>query len=141
MADVGRLLEFIVRNRQFRLERTIAEMETRANQTPEIVFEPGTVREEEVQAARAHQNAFARGLYAAWCAHEQGGAPLELDDRDPEQNAQAEALILYLVRPNLASVETEQVAPEHYRYRLQVDWPVLRGVADRAGVDLDRILA
>ena len=98
------------------------------------------MRGEEVAEARRHADAFARGLRAAWAAHRAGRAELPLDDRDAEENARAEALIRYLVRPELASVQTDDVAPEHYRYRIQVDWAGLRAVAERAQVDLERLL-
>src|SRR5438093_9848412 len=88
-ADAERLLEFIVRNRQFRIERTVAEMEARATQQPEIIAEPAEVRGEEVAEARRHADAFARGLRAAWAAHHAGRAELPLDDRDAEENARA----------------------------------------------------
>src|SRR5689334_11865479 len=107
MADSGRLLEYIVRNRQFRAERKVAEMETRADQRPDIIAEPAQVRDEEVSEARQHEAAFSQGLRLAWQSQQAGRGALVLDDQDPEQNAVAEALIRYLVRPDLATVETD----------------------------------
>lgn len=141
MANLGELLDYIVRNRQFRLDRTVTELETRADQRPAVVSDPASVREGELSQARRYDAAFARGLRAAWAAQSAGTGALLLDDRTAGENETAEALIRYLVRPDLATVETSDVAPGHYRYRVQVDWPAVEAVATRAGVDLRRELA
>jgi len=52
------------------------------------------------------------------------------DSRDPAQNAAADVLIQYLVRPGYAEVRTEEPQPEQYVYYIMVAWPRLRALAE-----------
>jgi hypothetical protein len=65
---------------------------------------------------------------------------LVLDDRDPEQNQEADALIGFLVSHDLASSRAEETEPRHYRYYVAVDWDRLAAAASAAGIDLDQTL-
>src|SRR5207253_360930 len=67
--------------------------------------------------------------------------PLVLDDADPQQNAMADAVIRFLVKPDLATAESEEAGEGHYRYRITIDWPAMQRMATMAGVDLDAVLA
>jgi hypothetical protein len=89
----------------------------------------------EVERANQLAEAFDRGLALAYRTRE-----LALDDRDPEQNRIADALIFFLVRFDLATSRTEETEPLHYTYHVSVDWDRLGEVARAAGVDLDRLL-
>lgn len=61
------------------------------------------------------------------------GAEASYDAADPVQNAQADALIQFVVRPGYAEVRTEEPEPGHYVYWLRADWPRLRQLAEAAG--------
>lgn len=81
--------------------------------------------------------AFERGLVRAWERERMGGHELMLDDRNPEQNAMADALIQLLVRFDLAASRTETTADMHYTYNITIDWPKLRSLSEDIDVKLD----
>lgn len=85
-------------------------------------------------------DAFERGLVRTWQRYAVGGNSLPLDDRKPDENEMADALIRFLVSYDLASSRTEETGPMTYTYYLSVNWPELRDVAAAAGVNLDRVL-
>jgi hypothetical protein len=60
-------------------------------------------------------------------------AEVSYDSTSPEQNAGADVLIQYLVRPGYAEVRTEEPQPERYVYYIRVDWPRLRALAKEQG--------
>ena len=96
-------------------------------------------RREEEQADRL-ADAFGQGLVRAWQRFSMGGDEIPLDDRKPDENRIADALIRFLVSFNLARSRTEATSARTYTYYLSVDWPRLRDVALAAGVDLDKAL-
>ncbi len=55
------------------------------------------------------------------------------DGRDQVQNAAADVLIQYLVRPGYAEVRTEESQPGQYVYYIRVDWQRLRELAEAQG--------
>jgi hypothetical protein len=63
----------------------------------------------------------------------EGLAEVSYDSGRPDQNAAADALIQYLVRPSYAEVRTEESQPGHYVYYIRVDWPRLRQLAEAHG--------
>lgn len=85
-------------------------------------------------------DAFRDGLALAYRAHQAGQREIALDDRDPAEDAMADALIHALVRTDLAASTTEETAPRHYVYRIAVDWERLGTVARAAGVDFDETM-
>ena len=85
-------------------------------------------------------DAFRDGLALAYRARQAGQREIALDDRDPNEDAIADALIHALVRTDLAASTTEETTPLHYVYRIAVDWDRLGKVARKAGVDLDEAL-
>jgi hypothetical protein len=93
------------------------------------------------ETARRLGPAFRTGLILAFEAQGVGKADIKLDDRDPEQNAIADALIMYLVRFDLANSRSEENEPGHYDYFIAVDWDPLYRLADGAGIDLPAALA
>jgi hypothetical protein len=94
-----------------------------------------------VDRARALSTPFREGLVLAFEAQQIGHHEIRLDDRDPTQNAIADALIAYLVGFELAESRSEETEPGHYLYFLSVDWDRLYEVAERAGVNLPAALA
>lgn len=85
--------------------------------------------------------AFAAGLRRAYVLHRAGRRDLVLDDRQPDEDLMADALVQALVRTDLATSRTEETEPNHYRYHLQVDWDRLARLAADRGIDLDAELA
>jgi len=67
-----------------------------------------------------------------------GQAEVSYDSRDPVQNAAADVLIQYLVRPGYADVRTAEPEPGQYVYNILVDWPRLRELAAAQGHPLPR---
>ena len=55
------------------------------------------------------------------------------DSANHAQDAVADVLIQYLVRPGYAEVRTEDLGSEHYVYHVRVDWPKLRALAREQG--------
>jgi hypothetical protein len=90
----------------------------------------------ESERAESLAGAFGRGLARA---RAQSG-DLVLDDRNPEENQEADALIGFLVAHDLATSHTEETEPRHYRYRIAIDWDRLEETARTAGIDLDQAL-
>lgn len=58
---------------------------------------------------------------------------VDYDSRNTAQDAAADVLIQYLVRPGYAEVRTEEPQPERYVYYIRVDWPRLRELAEAQG--------
>ncbi len=61
------------------------------------------------------------------------GAEVAFDSANLVQDAEADVLIQYLVRPGYAEVRTEEPTPEHYVYYIRVDWAKLRSLAEEQG--------
>ncbi|MGI8587246.1 MAG: hypothetical protein ACR2M0_06095 [Chloroflexia bacterium] len=139
--EARKLLEFIINTRIASLEEKQAEFTARAldDDDRNAVMTSHNV-ETESEAADRLFPAFVTGLRYAG-AQRASGQAVVLDDADPQQNAGADALVRFLVRPNLASVETEELGEGHYRYHVTVDWPGLEQTATLAGVDLNAALA
>ncbi len=60
-------------------------------------------------------------------------AEVPYDSSKPTENAAADVLIQYLVRPGYAEVRTEEPQPERYVYYIRVDWTRLRELAREQG--------
>lgn len=107
----------------------------------EIEADKAAAADRERDRAGEMAPAFAAGLERAWQRARRGGATTSFDDRDPDQNAMAGALIDYLVRFDLAESESRDVGDNHYVYDIAVDWDRLREVAAASGQRLDALLA
>lgn len=131
--DLHRLLTYIVENRVMRNESTEAQLDATAVQ--DVRSEIRAISEEQRNDAARLAPHFARGLRMA------AAGPLTLDDSDPEGNLIAEAFARYLVAPNLASSQGVPLSDSNYRYTFEVNWPLMREMAQRAGINLDAALA
>ena len=131
--DLRALLNYIIENPIMQAESQEAQLDATAVQ--DVRAEIAAQAQE--QRAHADQLApyFARGLRLA------ARGPLTLQDTDPEENLIADAFARYLVVPNLATSQSAPISKEHYRYTFEVNWPALRAIAQRAGVNLDAALA
>lgn len=99
-----------------------------------------TMREEE-QRADDLAAPFRTGLLRADAARRAGGDSISLDDRKADENSQADALIHFLVRSDLATSRARETDQYHYIYTIAVDWDALERVAQEARVDLNGILS
>jgi hypothetical protein len=125
----------------------IVEHPVMQNQQRESQLEATAVRDvsAEISAASQDQRSdaerlapfFARGLKLA----AESGGNLTVDDGTPDGNGIADAFARFLVAPNLATSQSEPAGDNHFRYLFEINWPLLRDLASRAGVDLDRALA
>ena len=106
----------------------------------EIETEKEEVGQRERERADALAEPFRLGLLAAWQERRAGRGELALDDRRPDENAMADALIRFLVSFDLAESRTEETEPLHYVYHLRVNWDRLAGVARSVELDLDAAL-
>lgn len=84
---------------------------------------------------------FTRGLVSAYQQMRSNQPVTALHQNIPEENAIADAMIEYLVRPELASVVTEGEGPNNYVYYVEVNWPALSAVANEVGLNLEQNLA
>lgn len=106
----------------------------------EIEADKAVAADRERGAAVDLGEAFERGLVYAWEQARDGQPTITLDDRDPEQDAMASALISWLVRFNLASSGSQDLGDQHYAYDITVDWDRLGEVAAASGRRLEDIL-
>lgn len=91
----------------------------------------------ERSAADRQADAFERGLNYAWDRSARGGTDITFDDRKPDENAMAEALINFLVRFDLATSHSREVGDHHYAYVISIDWTRLRELAMANGQRLE----
>lgn len=139
--EVRKLLDYIVDHYVVHDELRNIDLDATSREPAE------TIEADKRQAVRRESDragdlarAFSRGLTLAYQRRRMGGNELALDDRQPDQDQMADALIRFLVSHDLAESRTEETAPLHYTYYVKVDWPRLSEVARAAGVDLDRAL-
>ena len=139
--DVGKLLRYIVRHYLARQEAIDIEREaTAADEAGEMVASRRPAAREGGQGADMLADAFREGLRRADAAVRAGGNAISLDDRKPDQERQAEALIQFLVRADLANSTSRETDEHRYIYTISVDWAALDRVAHEARVDLRDIL-
>ena len=142
MADgLNQLLDHIARQYLIRDDLRTIDLDASAADPGDLLeAEKREAAAREIERSRELRGPFTAGLRRALAASAAGESALALDDRDPEQDQIAEALIHALVRTNLATSHSEQTDENHYVYRLSIDWDALRDVATEAGVDLDEAL-
>jgi hypothetical protein len=136
--DLDRLLNAVIEREILRLDRQSVEL-TAGPRVPVETIDANQMIERDRERHRAAElgPAFAEGLRRARAARRAGQEDLVLDDRRLDENAIADALVQFLVRPHLAASHTEQTEPNHYVYRIAVDWSRLAQLAAEAGIDLD----
>ena len=115
------ILEALTRERQAVL-RQGRELAAPARPLTRLAIDPELERGARVELAAfraALEDARARG-------GPDGQAEVAYESRDPRQDAWADMLIQYLVRPGYAEVRTEVPEPWHFRYWIRVDWDRIR---------------
>lgn len=130
--DLRKVLEHIVRTVLVHDELVAIDQDATASDPGDsIESDKRKAARRELELAGDLADAFSRGL-----ARSQEGL-IVLDDRNAEENKIADALIHFLVRADLATSRAVETEPNHYRYRIIINWPKLEAVARDAGVDLD----
>ena len=138
--EVQRLLHYIAEHYTGLEEAKEVERSAAADATGEIRAGQRRVMQRERALAHRLARPFERGLRRAFAAYRAGGDAISLDDRDPEENRMAEALVHFLVGPGLARSLTRETEPMHYTYIITVNWEKLAMLAREAKVDLDAVL-
>lgn len=138
--EVQRLLHYIAEHYTGREEAKDLERSAAGETAEEIVAGQRRVMRKERALADRLARPFQRGLRRAYAAHRAGGDAISLDDRDPEENQMAEALIHFLVGPGLARSMTRETEPMHYTYIITINWEKLAALAHEANIDLDALL-
>lgn len=143
MADgVERLLNVLIEREILRVEEKNVELTSGSRVSAETVDTNQTIEaDRERQRVSDLGGAFAAGLRRAYAAQQAGEHEIALDDRRQDENAMADALVQFLVRPHYAASQTDPSEPNHYIYRIAVDWEHLNRLADKAGIDLRAALA
>lgn len=135
--DLRKLLDHIVRSYVVHDELVGIDLEASASDRGEAIeTDKRRAVRREIERADHLAGAFSRGLARARART----GEIVLDDRNPDENEEADALIGFLVSHDLASSRTEETEPRHYRYHVAVDWSRLDETARVAGIDLDQAL-
>ncbi|MCC6792721.1 MAG: hypothetical protein IT336_13600 [Thermomicrobiales bacterium] len=130
--DLRKLLDHIVRTYVVRDELVSIDQDASASDGgAEIESDKKRAVRREFDRADELGDAFSRGI-----ARSQAGL-IVLDDRKSDENQMADALIHFLVRTDLATSRAVETEPQHYRYRILINWAKLTEVARDAGIDLD----
>jgi len=139
--EVRRLLDTIVQRWVVDNELRAVELDASAAESgQEIETDQQEAVRREVSRAGDLAPAFRDGLMRAWRQAKSGGKELTLDDRDPEENRIADALVRFLVSYDLASSRSTETDANHYIYAVAIDWFRLGDVARDAGIDLEHVL-
>jgi hypothetical protein len=128
------LLDALTRDR-LEVEGLEREMQATSRRSlADVHNEQHRVERDELAEARRELNDFRGAIVDARARAKPGGnSEVPYDSRDPVQNAAADVLIQYLVRPGYAEVRTEEPQPEHYVYYILVDWTRLYALAEAQG--------
>jgi hypothetical protein len=128
------LLDALTRDR---LEAEAVERErsaTARRSLAEVQADQKRVARDELAEARGELDEFRAALEdARRRGGTRGQTEVPYDSAQAPQNAYADLLIQYLVRPGYAEVRTEEPAPGRYVYYIRVDWPRLRKLAESSG--------
>lgn len=140
--DVQKLLHHIVHNYIARQEAIEVDRDASAAEAgSEIAADKRRVFKEEEQRADELAEPFRNGLRRANDALRAGGNAISLDDRKPEENEQADALIHFLVRSQLATSSSRETDQYRYTYTIAIDWDALNRVAREAKVNMSALLS
>jgi hypothetical protein len=97
----------------------------------DVVRDEERLQDDELERAREAAPDVETGLRLAQAA---GDREVAFDSRDPEQDRIAGAVISTLVASDYATVRTEDLGNEQYRYYVAVLWPKLNAFAEQLGL-------
>jgi len=139
--ETEKLLNHIVRHYLVRQDSLEIERDaTASDEAVAIAEDQERMARFEEARAEALSSAFREGLLRADAARRAGGSAISLDDRKPEENQQADALVTFLVRSKLATSTARETDTQHYTYIVSIDWEALNRVAREAKTSLSKIL-
>lgn len=139
--DVQKLLQHIVHTYIARQEAIDVERDASAAEPgAEIAADKRRIFKEEEHRADELADPFRDGLRRANDARRAGGNAISLDDRKTDENDQADALIHFLVRAQLATSTSRETEEHHYIYTIAIDWDELDRVAHEAKVNMGSVL-
>lgn len=139
--DVQKLLQFIAHNYIARLEAIELERDASAAEQGEaLTADKRRVLKQEEDRAEAYSDPFRAGLKRADDARRAGGNAISLDDRKPDEDKQADALIHFLVRSQIATSTARETEQHRYIYTIAIDWDALDRVAREAKVNMASVL-
>lgn len=139
--DVQKLLQHITHHYIARQEAIDVERDASAAEPgAAISADKRRVIKEEESRADALTDSFRAGLRRADDARRAGGNAISLDDRKPEEDELADALIHFLVRSQLATSTSRETEQHRYIYTIAIDWDALDKVAREAKVNLNSVL-
>lgn len=139
--DVQKLLQHIAHHYIGRQEAIEVERDASAAETGDaLTADKRRVMKQEEDRAEALGDYFRAGLQRADDARRAGGNAISLDDRKPDEDQQADALIHFLVRSQLATSTSRETDQHHYIYTIAIDWDALDRVAREAKVNLTSVL-
>jgi hypothetical protein len=96
--------------------------------------EQDRLESQQVAEARQELSAFREALEDARArSGDDGQREATYDSAQPDQDAKADLLIQYLVRPDYAEVRTEEPQPGRHVYHLRIAWDRLRALAEKHG--------
>jgi hypothetical protein len=116
------------------------EREATAHSGQDLDDERRKALREEEQRAQQLDAAFRAGLARALQARRAGGDAILLDDRDPQENQIADAMVHFLVGPGIATSRARETDPQHYTYTIWIDWEQLSEIAQQADINLEQAL-
>ena len=127
------LLDALTRDR-IETEALEREMVSTARRSMADVLEASQrAAHDELAEARAELAAFREALQDARARGGSSGDEVAYDSVRPDEDARADLLIQYLVRPGYAEVRTDEPEAGHYIYCVRVDWARLRELAREQG--------
>ncbi|HEY0580752.1 MAG TPA: hypothetical protein VGE94_01140, partial [Chloroflexota bacterium] len=128
------LLDALTRDR-LEVEAVEREMQTTARRSlADVQEDQQRAERDELAEARRELNDFRAAMTdIRQRGGTDGSAEVPYDSRDAAQNAAADVLIQYLVRPGYAEVRTEEPSSGEYIYYIRVDWPRLSQLAEAQG--------
>ncbi len=140
--DLRTLLKYIVEHYVVPEEQRAIELDAAPSDGGAMIEgDKRSASRRETERADELAGPFADGLAIAHHRATMGGKTLPLDDRKPDEDAMASALIHFLVSNDLATSRTEETIPQHYTYHVAVRWDRLEAISSEAGIDLARALA
>jgi hypothetical protein len=126
------LAEAIVWSAKVPAETVALELSARARRPmADVMEEEARLESSELDDAQSQGLNLENGLRLA---QTHGASELPLDSRDPAEDRLAGALISILVASDYATVRTEDLGNEQYRYHVAVDWPRLDALSARIGL-------
>jgi hypothetical protein len=128
------LLDALTRDR-LEVEAVEREMQATARRSvAEVQEDQHRAERDELAEARRELDVFRSAMTdVRQRGGQDGQVEVPYDSRDATQNAAADVLIQYLVRPGYAEVRTEEPQPNQYVYYIRVGWARLRELAQAQG--------